>query len=128
MASRRSSISRTEAAPLRRGGGGTEFTHSQLLQIAVFAAALVGSGEGVYLKGSADGTNVRIKVYQDDEQYQDNLNARDDLVYLLDDYAKQLKVEMVFKDIMRLVHAASRPEASSAAEEAGGQPKVLRKG
>lgn len=127
MASRRSNISRTEAAPLRRSGGGTELTHSQLLLVAVFAAALVGSGDGVYLKGSADGTNVRVKVYQDDEQYQDNINARDDLAYLLDDFAKQLKVEPVFKDLMRLVHAATRQEAPSAAEEAQGGAKVLRK-
>lgn len=127
MASRRNNISRTEAAPLRRSGGGTELTHNQLLLIAAFAAALVGSGDGVYLKGSADGTNVRIKVYQDDEQYQDNINARDDLVYLLDDFAKQLKVEQVFKDLMRLVHATARQEAPSATEEAQGGAKVLRK-
>lgn len=128
MASRRNSISRTEAAPLRRSGGGVELTHTQLAMIGAFAAALVGSGDGVYLKGSADGTNVRIKVYQDDEQYQDNLNSRDDLVYLLDDYAKQLKVEPVFKDLMRLMHAASRQEAPSAAEEAPPGVKGLRKG
>lgn len=127
MPSRRNNISRTEAAPLRRGGGGTELTHAQLALIGAFAAALVGSGDGVYLKGSADGTNVRVKVYQDDEQYQDNLNARDDLVYLLDDYAKQLKVENVFKDLMRLMHAAANHAAPREAEEAPPGVKTLKR-
>lgn len=106
---------------LRRNEKSPEFSDEQLLLVAAFFTALVQGGHGVYAKGSPEGNSVRIKIYTDDDTYQDTVTNQEDVQYLLHDYSEQLKVLPIFQALVGKLHAATPPAAP-------GTTKKLREG
>lgn len=114
-AQRKRAIAREEPASLRRGGSAPIFTDEQLLMVCVFVVSALQGGMGTYLKLNEQGNSLRMKFYGDDDSYQDTLTNQDDIQYLLDDYAKQLKVQAIFQGLMGSFHAATSQQAPGAA-------------
>lgn len=129
MAQRRNTFRKDEPMSLRRGGNAPEFTDEQLLIVCVFTTAALQGGFGVYAKLSNDGTSLRLKIYGDDDSYQDNISNRDDMVYLLADYAEQLKFKKVYDGLLATLSEAKRPAPIQAPPDATplASPNKLRR-
>ena len=113
MPAPRRQFQRDEPLSLRKGGSAATFTDEQLLTVAVFTTALLQGGYAAYLKLNESGNSLRLKIYGEKDSWQDNITNQEDLTYLLDDYATQLKVVPVFRGLMGALHAATAPEAPS---------------
>lgn len=107
--------------PLRKNTGSPTFTDEQMMMFASLFSALLIGGHGIYAKGNAEGNSIRVKIYTDDDTYQDTVHNQEDVQYLLRDYAEQMKVLPHFEALMGKLHAATAPAAP-------GAPKRLREG
>lgn len=120
---RRNAIRRDEPVSLRRGNPSNGFEGEQLILLCIFAGAVIQSGKAIYLRLNAEGDSCRMKIYGDDEVYQDSVSNRDDLRYIFHDYASQLKALPFYQELMATLHAATAQEAPTAPEAAPPTPK-----
>jgi hypothetical protein len=122
-AQRRRSIAKDEPVSLRRGGKAPTFTDEQMLIVAVFIVAALQGDYGIYLKLNAEGNNLRMKFYGDDDNYADNLSNQENMIYTLADFAAQLKVKNIFDGLVAAMPVADAP---SAPESDGKEPADSR--
>ena len=118
MAPRNRTIARNEPVSLRRGGSATFFDSEQLHLVSLFAIAAAQGGFGIYLKQSDSGNSIRLKLYGEDDTYADTLSNQDNLIYVLADFAKQLKITPFWEELLANDAARRRQAVSDGPEGA----------
>lgn len=105
---------------LRPNNHSPEFTDEQMLLVACFIASVAQVGHGIYVKANAEGNSLRVKIYTDDDTYQDNVHNQEDVQYVLSDYARQLKSLPVYEALLAAVNrgAAEKPQEPRKAPKA----------
>lgn len=73
---------------------------------------------------NAEGNSIRVKIYTDDDSYQDSITNRDNLSSLLADYADQLRCRPIYDGLLGGVHALTQQAGSGAAETGQADPEV----
>lgn len=125
MPVKRRSFAKSEPVSLRRGGSAPTFTDEQMLLVAVFITSLLQGDYGVYVKLNAEGNQLRLKMYTDDDTYADNISNQEDMVYVLADFSEQLKVKPIFDSLVGKMPPAGRPSGPEGDEKrpTGSKPR-----
>lgn len=114
--------------PLRSSYGPVEFTPAQMAALGAFVAAMLQGGHGCYANVLTSSGTVRLRLYVEGEQWEDNISPRDDFAMLLGEYAKQFSVTAEYVAILGALHAGRAERPQETPEAAGGTEDTGRGG
>lgn len=98
-----------------------------LRSASAFVLACITSGLGIYVKKNETTGSLRLKIYDQDETYEDTLGASEDWTMMLGEFAAELEFQELFEQFEKATRVRPAGAASEGREGAEGT-RTLRGG